>query len=121
MACVQWQEPFKNTAATVMALRTTRSHWHPSLQASGQTVVIQTAPDARPVPRSALSGEATVPGPLAVQCISRVLSTGLVVYSPVHHGCRRPGDALDDGFHDAPRQHSQRHMAPHGADRHTGV
>lgn len=50
------QEPFKNTAATVMALRTTRSHWHPSLQASGQTVVIQTAPDARPVPHTALSG-----------------------------------------------------------------
>jgi len=51
------QEPFKNTAATVMALRTTRSHWHPSLQAGGQTVVIQTAPELRPVPRSALSGE----------------------------------------------------------------
>lgn len=54
------QEPFKNTAATVMALRTTRSHWHPSLQASGQTVVIQTAPDARPVPRTALSGALTI-------------------------------------------------------------
>ena len=51
------QEPFKNTAATVMALRTTRSHWHPSLQAAGQNVVIQTAPDARPVPRTALSGD----------------------------------------------------------------
>jgi len=49
-------EPFKNTAATVMALRTTRSHWHPSLQAADQTVVIQTAPELRPVPQTALSG-----------------------------------------------------------------
>lgn len=49
-------EPFKNTAATVMALRTTRSNWHPSLQAADQNVVIQTAPEIRPVPDSALSG-----------------------------------------------------------------
>lgn len=55
------QEPFKNTAATVMALRTTRSHWHPSLQAADQTVVIQTAPELRPVPQTALSGASLHP------------------------------------------------------------